>query len=87
MDWALHVKAFQAQWIIRYAADRAASSWKNLLDSFLLLKMTMPTSNSQKDEPSSSANSTTDTKQRCSATSRKRLTTLENAYDPSGSYA
>ena len=36
MDWASHVKAFQAQWIIRYAADPAASSWKNLLDSFLL---------------------------------------------------
>ena len=36
MDWASHVKAFQAQWIIRYAADPAASSWKTLLDSFLL---------------------------------------------------
>ena len=29
MDWASHVKAFQAQWIIRYAADPAASSWKS----------------------------------------------------------
>ena len=36
MDWASHVKAFLVQWIIRYAADPAASSWKTLLDSFLL---------------------------------------------------
>ena len=38
MDFASHVKAFQAQWILRYAADPAPSSWKTLLDSFLLNK-------------------------------------------------
>ena len=26
MDWASHVKAFQAQWILRYAADPSQSS-------------------------------------------------------------
>ena len=36
MNWSSHVKAFQAQWILRYAADPATSSWKNLLDSLLL---------------------------------------------------
>ncbi len=34
MDWASHAKSFQG--IIRYAADPAASSWKTLLDLFIL---------------------------------------------------
>ena len=37
MDWASHVRAFQAQWILRYSADPAASSWKTLLDTLLFV--------------------------------------------------
>ena len=64
MDWASHVKSFQAQWIIRYAADPAASSVImeiTLLDSFLL-EDDEGNANSQKDGLFSFANYTTDTK-------------------------
>ena len=42
MDWKSHVKAFQAQWILRYACDPADSSWKQLLDTLILVDNTPP---------------------------------------------
>ena len=35
MDWADHVSAFKAHWIIRYL-DPSESSWKDIVDEFIL---------------------------------------------------
>ena len=35
MDWLSHVKAFRAQWILKYLHP-ADSAWKRVLDEFLL---------------------------------------------------
>ena len=35
MDWADHVSAFKAQWIVRYL-DPSESSWKDIIDEYIL---------------------------------------------------
>ena len=35
MDWADHVSAFKAQWIVRYL-DPNESSWKDIIDEYIL---------------------------------------------------
>jgi hypothetical protein len=37
MDWADHVSAFKAQWIVRYLElDPNESSWKDIIDEYIL---------------------------------------------------
>ena len=36
MDWASHVRAFHASWIIKYAAHTAQGAWKDVLDEIML---------------------------------------------------
>ena len=37
LDWPSHVAAFQAQWMIRYAAHPSDAAWKRALDEMLLI--------------------------------------------------